>query len=36
MSDYVLYDPKNDYIFKTLFGKEKNKDLLISLDLLRN
>ena len=31
MSDYILYDPKKDYIFKTLFGKEKNKDLLISL-----
>lgn len=31
MSDYILYDPKKGYIFKTLFGKEKNKDLLISL-----
>ena len=31
MSDYILYDPKKDYIFKTLFGREKNKDLLISL-----
>ena len=29
MSDYILYDPKKDYIFKTLFGKEKNKDLTL-------
>ena len=31
MDEYRLYDPKKDYIFKTLFGREKNKNLLISL-----
>ena len=31
MSDYILYDPKKDYIFKSIFGIEENKDLLISL-----
>ena len=31
MADCILYDPKKDYIFKTLFGREKNKNLLISL-----
>lgn len=31
MSDCILYDPKKDYIFKSIFGIEENKDLLISL-----
>ncbi len=32
MSDrYILFDPKVDYIFKRIFGIERNKSLLISL-----
>ena len=31
MADCILYDPKKDYIFKSIFGIEENKDLLISL-----
>ena len=33
MSDveYKLYDPKEDFIFKILFGSEENKSILISL-----
>ena len=33
MSDieYRIYDPKEDFIFKMLFGNEENKELLISL-----
>ncbi len=26
-----IYDPKEDFIFKMLFGTEKNKSILISL-----
>ena len=25
-----LMSPKNDFVFKTIFGDEKNKDILIS------
>ena len=33
MSDieYRIYDPKEDFIFKMIFGSEKNKSILISL-----
>ena len=33
MSDieYRLFDPKEDFVFKALFGTEENKELLISL-----
>ena len=33
MSDieYKLYDPKEDFIFKMIFGTEENKSILISL-----
>ena len=31
MTDFSLLDIKSDYIFKQVFGVEKNKDLLISL-----
>ena len=33
MSDieYRLFDPKEDFVFKALFGTEENKKLLISL-----
>ena len=33
MSDieYRLFDPKEDFVFKMIFGTEENKKLLISL-----
>ena len=33
MSDieYRIYDPKEDFIFKMIFGSEENKSILISL-----
>ena len=33
MSDieYRIYDPKEDFIFKMIFGTEENKSILISL-----
>ena len=29
--EYRLFDPKVDYVFKILFGDEKDKSMLISL-----
>ena len=31
MDEYILFDPKVDYVFKILFGDEKDKSILISL-----
>ena len=31
MADCILYDPKKDYISKSILGREKNKNLLITL-----
>jgi len=31
LDDGFIMSPKNDFVFKLLFGDEKNKDLLIEL-----